>query len=217
MISGAFAKEHHFRKAPECKWTQMTNIEIRKISSAKEWKNLARLYKKAFPPSERKPLLILLATWRKGKSDIWYAEETVSLRGGTRRRFMGFATTLNGKDAILIDYLAVRETARRRGIGSLIVRTLLETYSGKGFFVEIESVYESNAKNLPERMRRRNFYRKNGLSALHVVADVFGVQMELLGKDMTIDFKGYNDFYFHNYTAYAARHVTEIPSPEKYL
>ncbi len=195
----------------------MTNIEIRKISSAKEWKNLARLYKKAFPPSERKPLLILLTTWRKGKSDIWYAEETLSLRGSTRRRFMGFATTLNGKDAILIDYLAVRETARRRGIGSLIVRTLLETYSGKGFFVEIESVYESNAKNLPERMRRRIFYRKNGLSSLHVVADVFGVQMELLGKDMTIDFQSYNDFYRYNYTVYAAKHVTEIAPPEKYL
>jgi len=195
----------------------MTNIEIRKITSAKEWKNLYRLYKTAFPPSERKPFFILLTTWRKGKSDIWYAEEILSLRGGTRRRFLGFATTLNGENAVLLDYLAVRKDARGRGIGSLFVRSLLEKYQGKGFFVEIESVYESCAANPIERMKRRNFYIKNGLSALHVVADVFGVQMELLGKDMTIDFRGYNDFYRNNYTAYAAKHVTEIVPPEKYL
>ncbi len=195
----------------------MTKIEIRKIASAREFKNLHRLYRKAFPPAERKPFFILLTTWRRGKSDIWYAEETLSLRGGTRRRFLGFATTLNGENAVLLDYLAVSEDARGRGVGSLIVRTLLNAYRGKGFFVEIESIYEPLSKNLPERMKRRNFYIKNGLSALHVVADVFGVQMELLGKDMTIDFQGYNDFYRYNYTAYAAKHVTEIAPPEKYL
>lgn len=195
----------------------MTKIEIRKINLKRELKNIYRLYRKSFPPEERKPFLILLSTWRRGKSDIWYAEEAVSLRSGTRRRFLGFATTLNGENAVLLDYLAVREDARGRGAGSLIVQTLLENYAGKGFFVEIESVYESSCPNLPERMKRRNFYIKNGLSALRVVADVFGVQMELLGKDMTIDFQGYNDFYRYNYTAYAAKHVTEIAPPEKYL
>lgn len=194
----------------------MADIKVRKIESACEWRNIRRLYRASFPPQERKPFLILLLTWRKGKADVWYAEETFPCRGGLRKRFLGFAITLNGSNAILLDYLAVKENARGRGIGSRILKTLLCAYDGNGFFVEIESIYEKGAKNLPERMKRRSFYTRNGLRALNVVADVFGIQMELLGKDMTIDFQTYNDFYRYNYSAFAANHVTKIPSPDDY-
>lgn len=194
----------------------MADIKVRKIESACEWRNIRRLYRASFPPQERKPFLILLLTWRKGKADVWYAEETFPCHGGLRKRFLGFAITLNGNNAILLDYLAVKENARGRGIGSLILKTLLCAYDGNGFFVEIESIYEKGAKNLPERMKRRSFYTRNGLHALNVVADVFGIQMELLGKDMAIDFQTYNDFYRYNYSAFAANHVTKIPSPDDY-
>lgn len=217
MISGAFVKENFFHKAPECKWADMTKIEIRKIASAREWKNLLRLYRRAFPRSERKSPLILLTTWRSRKADIWYAEETFLRGTKIHKRFLGFAATLNGENAILLDYLAIRKGKRGKGAGSLFLKFLMDSYPEKGFFVEIESVYDGDNTNLTERMKRRDFYIKNGLTALRVVADVFGVQMELLGKNMTIDFKGYNDFYRYNYSAYAANHVTEIPSPEKYL
>lgn len=192
----------------------MTQIEIRKISTASEWKNIYRLYKSSFPRAERKPLLILLTTWRKGKTDVWYAEE-ISASG--KKRFIGFATTLNGENAILLDYLAVRKDARGQGAGSLMLKTLLNAYHEKGFFVEIESIYDKNAKNLPERLKRRAFYTKNGLHALHVVADVFGIQMELLGRNMEIDFQAYNDFYRYNYSAFAAKNVTRIAPPDQYL
>ncbi|MBR7161184.1 MAG: GNAT family N-acetyltransferase [Clostridia bacterium] len=195
----------------------MARTEIRKIRTAGEWKNMYRLYKEAFPRAERKPFLIFLSTWRKGKTDVWYAEETIHTKSGTRKRFLGFATTLNGENDILLDYLAVKKSARCRGIGSRILKTLVSAYIGKGFFVEIESVYENGARNLSERMRRRNFYVKNGLHALNVVADVSGIQMELLGRDMVMDFQGYNDFYKHNYSAFAAKNVTRINPPEKYL
>ncbi len=195
----------------------MAHTEIRKIRTASEWKNMYRLYKEAFPRAERKPFLIFLSTWRKGKTDVWYAEEIIQTKNSTRKRFLGFATTLNGESEILLDYLAVKKSVRGRGIGSRILQTLLSSYCGKGFFVEIEGVYENGAGNLSERMRRRDFYVKNGLRTLNVVADVFGIQMELLGCNMIMDFQGYNDFYKNNYSAFAAKNVTRINPPEKYL
>lgn len=196
------------------KYPFMTQIEIRKIKTDREWKNLLRLYKSSFLRAERKPFLVLLSTWRKGKTDVWYAEEILAL---SKKRFIGFATTLNSENAILLDYLAVRKDARGQGAGSIILKTLLNAYGDKGFFVEIESIYDRKSKNLPERLKRRSFYTKNGLHALHVVADVFGIQMELLGRNMEIDFKTYNDFYRYNYSAFAAKNVKRIDPPDRYL
>ena len=55
---------------------------------------------------------------------------------------------------------AVWKDARGQGAGSLMLKTLLNAYHEKGFFVEVESIYDKNAKNLPERMKRRAFYTK---------------------------------------------------------
>lgn len=186
-------------------------IILRPIHERSEWKNLLRLYRRAFPRSERKPEIILMSTWRKGKADVWYAEKICP---NGHRRFIGFAATLNGKDAVMLDYLAVSHKERGRGAGTFIIRSLLNAYRHGGFFVEIESVYEKNISNLPERENRRQFYIKNGFEPLYVVADVFGVQMELLGVNMTLDFPSYNAFYRDNYSPFAAKFVRPLPQAE---
>lgn len=182
------------------------NISVRPIRTRAEWTRLIRLYRHSFPPSERKPYIILLSYWRKKKTDIWYAEETTP----SRPRFLGFAATLNGEKDILLDYLAVSNDARGKGVGSVILKKLLSAYSDKGFFTEIESVFEKDAQDIDSRIRRRRFYLGNGLMPLHVLADVFGVQMELLGVNTKMDFESYNAFYKNNYSAFAARHVKPV-------
>lgn len=159
-----------------------------------------RLYRAAFPAHERKPFSMILSMRKKGKTDIWCLEKD--------GRFVGFATTINGNGIVLIDYLAVSAKQRGRGAGSRALGLLRKQYAGQGVFVEIESVFEV-AKDQKERLKRKRFYLKNGMRELRVLADVFGVRMELLGWECEMDFERYQAFYRENYSPWAAEHLSD--------
>lgn len=183
-----------------------TDFVVKKASSPLHWLAIYRLYRRAFPWNERKPFGIILSMHRKGKTDVWYYQ--------SKHRFAGFATTINDESLILLDYLAVIENARGRGIGSRILQHLMNHYSGKGFFVEIESEFEETPDQ-EERIRRKQFYLRNGMEPSHVMASVFGVKMELLCKGCCVDFNRYHAFYRDNYSPWAASNIVEAEYPRK--
>lgn len=182
-----------------------TNLSLVPTKGPGRWLKLYKLYRSAFPEYERKPLWMILDMRRRGKMDVWYCEQD--------GRFVGLAITLNGEDLILLDYFAIVPGQRGAGFGSAILRKLKEFYAGKGLFVEIESVYE-DVDNLEERQRRKQFYLRNGMQQMNVMASVFGVNMELLCSDCQVDFAGYHAFYHDNFNAWAASHIVEAMHPE---
>ena len=155
---------------------------------------IRRLYKEAFPKCERKPFSIIKSMAKKGRTDLWYFEE-----GG---KFAGMCATINGHDAILIDYLAVAKERRGTGLGKKMLAMLLEHYNDYGVFLEIEEI-DVNAENNDERVRRKNFYLAAGLTPMDTHVKLFGVDMELLGKDCHLTFDEYREFYLHNYSKFA--------------
>ena len=159
------------------------------------------LYRAAFPRSERKPFSVIRRMARAGRADLW----TIRYNG----RFAGLAATVNGQENILLDYFAVRETLRGRGVGSAALQRLMEHYSDRGFFVEIESTFEPS-ENPEERQKRKEFYVNCGLIPMDTEADVFGVRMELLGVRCHLDFEGYRNFYRDDYSPWAADHIREV-------
>lgn len=170
-----------------------------------QWLQIYKLYRSAFPRCERKPFSMIVSMWRKGKTDVWYC-----CRGG---RFAGFATTINEESLILLDYLAVRSDMQDRGIGSQILDALKKAYAGKGLFVEIESPFE-DGPDAQQRRRRKHFYEANGMQPMGVMAEVFGVKMELLCWNCQVDFRRYHNFYRENYSAWAADHILEAEYPK---
>lgn len=162
------------------------------------WLQVYRLYRKAFPASERKPFGIIYSMHRKGKTDLWCIR--------TDNRFSGFASTVNGDALVLLDYLAVDPRCRGEGIGTAALRLFLAAYPGQGVFVEIEDTAFPGADQ-SVRLRRKQFYRNCGMEDLQVTAQVFGVNMELLGKNCSLDFAGYRSFYETYYSPWAARHI----------
>ena len=164
------------------------------------WLQVYRLYRGTFPASERKPFSIIVNMYRAGKTDLWCME-----RAG---KLAGFAATINGPELILLDYLAVSPEFRGQGLGTAVMKQLLEKYAGFGLFVEIESIFE-DAPDLAIREKRRDFYRNCGLEPLGVVAEVFGVNMELLGRGCSLDLAAYQGFYREQYSPWAAEHIRE--------
>ena len=173
-------------------------IELRKPSRAVHWLRLYKLYLQAFPPAERKPFGTIMKMFRQGRSDVWRI-----LQNG---HFAGLATTVNGDDLILLDYLAIEKRRRGHGIGSAAMTELQRLYADKGFFVEIESTRE-DAPNRAQREKRKRFYQAAGMEPMHVYAGVFGVQMELLGSRCSLDFEDYRAFYRDHYSPRAADHI----------
>lgn len=176
-------------------------IRLEKPGNALDWLRLHGLYLTAFPPSERKPFSKIRSMYRQGRSDVWCI-----LRGG---KFAGLATTVNGADTVLLDYLAVRKSCRGLGVGSAAMAALLEIYRDKGFFVEIETTREAG-DNPEERLRRKRFYQAAGLEDLGVSARIFGVKMDLLGTRCRMSFEDYKNFYRDFYSPRAAEHLEEF-------
>ena len=102
---------------------------------------------------------------------------------------------------------------RGRGIGTEVLKDIIELYDGRGFLVEIESEYE-DVPNKAERQRRKHFYMRNGLQPLNVMAYVFGTKMELLAKDCVMSFDDYYRFYLENYSTRAAENIVWAEHPE---
>lgn len=174
-------------------------LKLNKPRGLHRWAQVYLLYLQAFPRAERKPFWMILKIQRRGTTDIWCLERQGS--------FEGIAITINGPELILLDYFAVRKVSRGQGIGSAALDLLREAYRGKGFFLEIESTLEA-ASNLQQRLKRKRFYLSCGLEELGARAKLFGVDMELLGNNCSLDYDTYKTFYRDNYNSWAADHIT---------
>lgn len=173
------------------------SLTLRKPATPLDWLRIRLLYRRAFPRYERKPFAIIRRMHKEGRTDVWLAEQD--------GHFVGLAATINSDDTILLDYLAVHEKHRDRGVGSATLQALLTLYEGRGLFVEIEATDRDDPTG--EKARRKAFYLRNGLEDMHVVAILFGVRMELLGRGCDLDFDGYRAFYHDHYNTWAAEHV----------
>ncbi len=170
---------------------------LRAPATPLDWLRIRLLYRRAFPREERKPFAMIRKMHRTGRTDVWLAEQD--------GHFAGLASTINGDGVILLDYLAVHEKRRGTGVGSAMLQALLARYEGHGLFVEIEAADQPDPSG--EKQRRKQFYLRNGLTEMHVVAILFGVRMELLGRGCTLDFDAYREFYRTYYSPWAAEHV----------
>lgn len=163
-----------------------------------DWWRLYRLYISAFPASERKPFSIIRKMYRQGKGQVLCIRE--------RGHFCGMITTILSPELILLDYFAVEKQFRGKGLGTTALKAYLQECSGTGVFLEIESTRESGP-GAEAREKRKRFYIHCGLEPMDVYANVFGVPMELLGRDCKLDFDGYFAFYRDRYSPWAAEHI----------
>lgn len=146
------------------------------------------LYLSAFPLSERKPFSVITDLRKAGMVEIISIEDDNGV-------FLGLAITAFYRDLALLDYFAIADDVRGHGIGSTALQLLKERYADKRFFIEIETT-EGESENHEERVRRKAFYERNGMTVLPYVVNLFGVEMEMLSADgKEIRFEEYHQMY----------------------
>ena len=170
-----------------------------------EWLRLWGLYLTSFPDAERKPIRRILKMAKMGRAGIWAIR-----RDG---RFAGLLMTMEAPHLVQLDYLAVCKKERNSGLGAEALSLLREKLAGRPLFVEIESPYTPGADQAL-RQRRRGFYLRAGMTPLGILADVYEVEMELLGWDCQLTFDEYLTFYRDYYRPQAAEHIRQLPYPK---
>lgn len=183
----------------------MSNITLSPPSRLSDWIRLYILYRFSFPRSERKPFPTILKKYRSGMTDIWCIQK--------EGQFLGFASTMNSPRMVMLDYLVIPQKHRGRGIGTAAMKQLMQRYADRAFLLEIESPYDPGPDQAL-RQKRKQFYLNCGMEPLSIMAQVFGVPMELLGKNCSLTFEQYRNFYHDFYKPWAAKHILPAQHPE---
>jgi len=163
----------------------------------RDFKNVRNLYENAFPDDEKAPFGLLMRKSKKKNVDFW----SVSSDG----KWVGLLYVVSYLDISYVFYFAVSEDFRGQGIGSKILKALQIHFSGRRIFLAVELV-DQNTPNYSERVRRKNFYMRNGFSELNhrlregsVIYETLGTGGNVSGEEyrqLMASFAGKIAFHF---------------------
>lgn len=148
-------------------------ISLKRINFfSKDYKKISRLYRTAFPADERAPMWYMAVKAEKENADFWgiYADG----------KWAGLAYVISEGTASYLFYIALSEDLRGKGLGSKALQSVKRHYRGQRLFLALEQLDES-AENSEERIRRRNFYLKNGLKPLPLTIREATVTYDVMG------------------------------------
>jgi len=183
----------------------MEQLSLVPPTGLRRWLQLYILYRTSFPRAERKPFFTIVKKYRAGMTDIWCMEQDGA--------FLGFAATMNSPSLVMLDYFVVLKKFRSQGIGTAALKKIMEKYADREFILEIESPFDPGPDQM-KRQKRKQFYVNCGMEPLHIMAKVFGINMELLGKNCDMTFEKYRNFYRDFYKPWAAEHILPADYPE---
>lgn len=149
-------------------------------SKLKEYGEIKELICQVFPKNEQIPMWLLkVLALRENVQFLAYYDNGV---------FCGLSYTVCTDKMVFVLYLAVNDKIRSKGYGTVIIQHLKELYKNKPISLNIEAI-DINADNYEQRVRRQEFYRKNGFyDTGHKIADN-GELYSILsnGNDFNID------------------------------
>ena len=136
----------------------------------KDLKEIERLYNNSFPKNERIDFERLLRMLDDDRRMHVYLED---------EKIIGMAYFFIFEDIAYLGYICVEEELRNKGYGTVILNKIKEEYQGYRIGIDIEEV-KQNSSNIEERVRRRDFYIRNGFVSTDIFYNFFFVDYEIL-------------------------------------
>lgn len=178
------------------------DIRITEQLTKTQLRDLKRLYRKAFPASEKKPFWLIRKKQREGITEILGLVNEED-------RLVGEIITIAWQDLLLVDYFAIVEDVRGQGCGARALRLLQERYRNQRILLEIETP-DIPCKNGKERVRRKHFYQSCGMESMDYHVGLFGVEMEIMTFQCPVSFDEYHGIFAGVYGKRFAGRVTQI-------
>lgn len=180
----------------------MLQIRLTEACNKTQIKMIKELYQSAFPLNERKPFSLILKKCKTGQMKILAIETEAG-------DFAGEAILILYQNIVLLDYFAIVPEYRNQGAGSQALQLLRQRYNGKKLILEIENT-QISAPDQQTRIKRKQFYLRNGMTPLKDTVKLFGVEMELMTFSCEIEFEEYLAVFQNVFGSYAARQVKQI-------
>lgn len=133
------------------------------------------LGKEAFPPEEYISSEKMLKMSAADKSLLYLALYDDN-------RFVGFTVIKVHKDIAYLFFLAICSECRGLGYGSQAIATLKALYPDYCKVVDFEMI-DDNAPNNEQRIKRKNFYLRNGFNETGLFLTYLGVDFEVMSMD----------------------------------
>ena len=95
-------------------------------------------------------------------------------------KWIGLAYVLSEGEVSYLFYFALSEEFRGKGLGSKSFQALIKHYGGYRFFLALEQLDEA-AENYGERLKRRQFYLRNGLKPINCTIREASVVYDVMG------------------------------------
>ena len=125
----------------------------------------------SFPPEELMETDMQLKLCADGALEVWTVYDA--------EEFVGFTTVYPGTRLAYVFFLAVHKDARSRGYGTRILQLLHDHYAGRRIVLDIEPVDPSVPDNAM-RIRRKQFYLRNGFLESGYMLKYLGLSFEIL-------------------------------------
>ncbi len=138
----------------------MTKFSEVKDTDSHEFNSAINIYIQAIPATERQSIDTIKQRVSSGKEKLFIE----SIDGEVA--LMALLYPLEGTEFVLLDYMAVKEEYRKRGVGSEFLKNIYTVtgWKNKLFILEVEN--PKTGTDQETRQRRVYFYRKNGAKIL---------------------------------------------------
>ena len=164
----------------------MVRLELIKNS---EVDYIEALYENSFPKEERKSFSGMLELSKCNKTLPLVIHDEAG-------KAVGMCFFMLNADIALLDYLAVDKSYRNMGLGEEALKRVAELFPEKRIILEIETV-DREADNYEIRVRRKNFYIRNGLIPTNIISRLFTCRYQVLTfGEMELSFDEYADVYY---------------------
>ena len=150
---------------------QTTMIRFTEIKNSEEKQKIKSLFKRAIPVNERTPFFWLYA--KRKRPNVSF----VNVYDGDT--WVGAVFFSTHKDLVYVWIFAIDDSLRSKGYGSAVFTEIKRLYPNHRILLGIEEPDE-NSKNNEQRIKRKQFYERNGFRSTGLVANQMGVGIEVM-------------------------------------
>lgn len=158
---------------------------VEKVLGSRRKREIKEIYMSSFQKEERMPFALLLL------SCLWHTQFLTFCNQKTLCGLVYMASL--GKQTFIM-FFAVDERLRSKGYGSSILNAVQAMYPENKIIVSIEPCY-GTIENMEQRLRRKDFYIRNGYQETGYFMKLAGQEQEILIKNGVFKKGGFIRFF----------------------
>lgn len=176
------------------------NLLLKNINNQHEdFQKINHLYHDAFPKDERAPMQFLLKKANENKGELLGIYD--------EKNWLGLVYVITYKQLSYVFYLAIDKDFRGQGYGSSVLE-LIKKHYGHTIMLSIEEV-DKKYDNYKQRIKRKQFYFKNGFQEMDFYFIEAGVKYEMLYYGPKLEATDYDELMF-NYIGQRYKEIREF-------